>query len=698
MNLQTELTKGSRSHKLYAKRLLKLHISKLEDFLYHIPSRYDDYTVNSKIEQLQEGEVVTVQGKVVEAKNTYTRRFKTIQKVKLDDTTGNLELTWFNQPYIPRSIKIDDVLSVAGRVEKSGNKVTMISPEYEILKDPTQPTLHTGRLVPIYPETAKVSSKWLRRCVYQLLTDYEVELLDFLPDSIRNKHAFSPLIEALWKVHFPKSFEEVAEGRKRLSFDELFLLQLQALERKSKWKKERKGYNLDATKFDKEMATFITSLPFTLTKSQQKAIKMITTDMNSDRPMNRLLQGDVGSGKTVIAAAGIYHVFLHGYTSIIMAPTEILAQQHFATLTKLLSPFGVKIGLATGSKKLGIRNQESGVKKKSKSHNSSFIIHNSKKELDVVVGTHAVLSQKISLDKVGFVIIDEQQRFGVAQRGILRNKGTNPHLLTMTATPIPRTAALAIYGDLDVSYLTEMPKGRKPVKTWVIPPTKREGAYQWIKQELLTHDAQAFIICPFIEESENMQTIKAATQEFIRLQKEVYPDLTLGLLHGKLKAKEKEQVLQEFREKKYSIVVATPVVEVGIDIPNATIIMIEGAERFGLAGLHQLRGRVGRGDKQSYCLLFTESKSEQTTNRLKAMETIQLGAELAEYDLKLRGPGEVYGTRQSGVSMLKIASFSDTTLIDQAKSEADSLFPQLHKFPVLEKKIAHAAEGSVNPD
>ncbi len=675
MNLQTELTEGSRSHKTYAKRLLKLEITKLEDLLYHIPFRYEDYTVHSTIEQLQEGEIVTVKGEVVEAKNTYTRRFKTIQKIILQDSTGLLDLTWFNQPFIPRSIKHNDVLSVSGRVEKFGNKVTMISPEYELMKDPVQPTVHTGRLVPIYPETAGVSSKWLRRNIFQLLTDYEKDLQDFLPEIIRKEYTFPNLIDALWKIHFPDSFEDIEKGRERLSFDELFLLQLAALERKNKWKAQHKGYSLDTTQFKTELKTFISSLPFTLTNSQQKAITMITNDMNSDRSMNRLLQGDVGSGKTIIAAAAIYHVYLHGYTSIIMAPTEILAEQHYATLTNLLIPLGIKVGIATRNKKL---NKEQGI--------------------DVLIGTHAVLSQKISLNKLGLVIIDEQQRFGVAQRGTLREKGVHPHLLTMTATPIPRTAALALYGDLDVSYLTEMPKGRKAVKTWVIPPEKRNGAYEWIKSELLTHDSQAFIICPFIEDSENMQTIKAATTEYIRLQKEVYPDLSLGLLHGKLKAKEKEQVLQEFRDKKYHILVATPVVEVGINIPNATIIMIEGAERFGLAGLHQLRGRVGRGDKQSYCLLFTQSKTEHTTNRLKAMETTQLGAELAEYDLKMRGPGEVYGTRQSGVSMLKIASFSDTALIAQAKEKAQTLFPQLSHYPLLQKKLEHSSVVSINPD
>jgi ATP-dependent DNA helicase RecG len=317
---------------------------------------------------------------------------------------------------------------------------------------------------------------------------------------------------------------------------------------------------------------------------------------------------------------------------------------------------------------------------------------------DILVGTHAVLSDKVKFDRLGFIAIDEQQRFGVEQRGIIRQKGNNPHLLTMTATPIPRTVALTMYGDLDLSYLNEMPHGRKTIKTWLVPPEKRAGAYDWIRKQVKETDSQIFIICPFIEQSENMQTVKAASKEYERLRIEVFPDLKLGLLHGKLKAKEKEHILQEFREKKFDILVATPVVEVGIDIPNATVIMIEASERFGLAQLHQLRGRVGRGDKQSYCLLFTDSRSAMNAQRLKGMETIYSGAELAELDLRLRGPGNLYGTAQHGVPKLKVASFSDTELIQKAKRAADELFPQLSSYPELEEKVNEVTLKTVSPD
>ena len=391
--------------------------------------------------------------------------------------------------------------------------------------------------------------------------------------------------------------------------------------------------------------------------------------------MNRLVQGDVGSGKTIVAAAAAFLTHCNGFQSVFMAPTEILAQQHYKTLHQFLSPFGMQVSLATGSQKL--------------KKDTSF---------DLLVGTHAVLSEKIQFKKLGLVVIDEQQRFGVEQRSIIREKGENPHLLTMTATPIPRTIALTLYGDLDLSYLDQLPKGRKTIKTWLVPEEKRTGAYDWIRQQIQQNNDQAFIICPFIEESENMQTVKAAAVEFERLRKEVYPDLTLGLLHGKLKAKEKDSVLDDFRDKKFSILVATPVVEVGIDIPNATVILIEASDRFGLAQLHQLRGRVGRGKKQSYCLLFTQASSARTVTRLKAMETSQIGSELAELDLKLRGPGELYGTKQSGVKQLKIASFSDFPLIQKAREEAKKYFPTLSTLPFLQQKVEELTLQKVSPD
>ena len=412
-------------------------------------------------------------------------------------------------------------------------------------------------------------------------------------------------------------------------------------------------------------------------------------DLQSGRAMNRLLQGDVGSGKTIVATAGMYLAYLNGYQSVLLAPTEILAQQHFATVSKLLAPLGVKIELITGSTKHESRSKQT--------HDSSLIIHNSSQP-NIFIGTHALLRENVTFNNLGLIVIDEQQRFGVKQRAVLREKGENPHLLTMTATPIPRTIALTMYGDLDVSYLNEMPKGRKVVKTWLVSEEKRLSSYDWMKKEILETDSQVFIVCPFIEESENMTTVKAATKEFEYLSKEVFPDLKLALLHGRQKAKEKDEILKDFKEKKYHILIATPVVEVGIDIPNATVIVIEAAERFGLSQLHQLRGRVGRSDKQSYCLLFTESKNPQTRERLKALETIHSGSDLAELDLKLRGAGEMYGIAQHGRASFRFASFSDSESIAKAQSEARALYPNLHQYPLLQAKIQERINITISPD
>lgn len=681
--LSTPVVDVSRSYKTYSSRLEKLGITKLGDFLYHIPSRYENFSLITPISSLQPGEIVTVRGQLVGIKNEFTRNYKKIQKAIVSDQTGQIEVIWFNQPYLTKYLNPGDTVSLSGRVGTFSRIPVLESPEYEVISEENSQTIHTGRLVPIYPETRGVSSKWLRRQVFSILKSHAEEIQEFLPDSIQKANTFLSLREALTQIHFPDTLENAQKARERLGFDELYLLQLAALLRRREWSESIKGHPFAVTKHIQERESLLSSLPFTLTQSQQHAVSQILTDMEKSQPMNRLLQGDVGSGKTVVAAVGAYEAFLNGFQSVIMAPTEILAQQHFATLSTLLSPFDVNVELITGS-----------IKPKSSKGQKT----DDRKPFDILVGTHAVLSQKITFEKLGLVIIDEQQRFGVEQRSIIRKKGENPHLLTMTATPIPRTIALTLYGDLDVSYLTELPKGRKTIKTWLVPEEKRDGAYKWVHKQITEHADQAFIICPFIEESESMQTIKAASVEYERLSKEVYPDLRLGMLHGKLKAKEKDTVLEKFREKQFDILVATPVVEVGIDIPNATVILIEASERFGLAQLHQLRGRVGRGQKQSYCLLFTTASSPKTTTRLKAMETSQIGAELAELDLKLRGPGELYGTAQSGVRELKVASFSDFPLIEKARLAAKSTLDILSQYPILAQKVADVSIQNVSPD
>ena len=655
-----------RVFKIYARRLEKLGIQNLEDFLYHVPSRYDDYSIFSTISSAQPEETVTIKGKILKIENVYARSYRKIQKAQVEDGTGQIDVVWFNQPFILKSLGKGDRVSLAGRVEVSKGKKVLISPDYEL---ESEDLIHTGRLVPIYPQTHGVSSKWLRRQIYKILSEGKLD--DFLPRQLKTNNSLMGLSEAIRKVHFPESLGEAKKARVRLSFDEVFLLHLSSLKRKGDWKKKLRGARFKI--FEKKINDFIKNLPFELTPSQKKSISEILSDLGKETPMNRLLQGDVGSGKTVVSSIAMYLAYLNGFKSILMSPTEILANQHYRTIKGLFSPFGIRVGLQTGSKK-------------------------SKGDFDVIIGTHAVLFGETKFDNLGFVVIDEQQRFGVEQRSILRSKGGNPHLLTMTATPIPRTVALTFYGDLDLSTLTDMPKGRKQIKTWLVPPRKREKAYEWIEKQLRKIQGQAFVICPFIEESENMTSVKAATKEFERLRKVVFPNLRLGLLHGKMKSKEKDEVLKKFGEDKIDILVATPVVEVGIDFSNATIILIEASDRFGLAQLHQLRGRVGRGDKESYCLLFTESSSPQTIQRLKSMEKIQIGAELAELDLKLRGPGEIYGTAQHGIPMLKVASFSDFDLIQKTKKEAEKIIDDLDKFPLLKQKVSEINVRQVSPD
>lgn len=690
MNLQMPLTQAGRIYKIYAGRLENLGIKTFADFLFHLPSRYEDYSLVSKIGQIQIGETVTIQGEVLDVKTNYLPagrqgmrggRIKTMQKATVTDETGSVELTWFNQPFLTRVLQPKVIISASGVVQRFGRKLSISSPEYEILNTDGG-TIHTARLIPVYPETKGVSSKWLRRQIHNLLEEHLHELADFMPEKILERNSFFTYSQAIQEVHYPQNLDTATQARKRLAFDELFLLQLASQKRRSAWEKDKKTKPYKIEKFRQQIENCITLLPFTLTNAQNKALEEILADLGKNKPMNRLVQGDVGSGKTVVAAIAMYAAYLNGFQSVLMAPTEILANQHYKSIEKLLSPLGIKVELVTGSKKI--------------SDKFSF---------NILIGTHALLSEKVKLENLGLVVIDEQQRFGVEQRGIIKQKGDNPHLLTMTATPIPRTVALTMYGDLDLSYINELPKNRKTVKTWVVPPEKRDAAYEWIRKQIKETNSQAFIVCPFIEPSESMETVKAVNKEYEHLKNTVYKDLPdgrqglkLGLLHGKLKAKEKEEVLQKFKNKEFDILVATPVVEVGIDIPNATIIMIEASERFGLAQLHQLRGRVGRGDKQSYCLLFTDSASATNSQRLKGLETLHSGAALSELDLRLRGPGNLYGTAQHGIPKLKVASFSDTTMIQQARKEADLIFSELSDYPKLAAKVEAVTLEIVSPD
>jgi ATP-dependent DNA helicase RecG len=482
-------------------------------------------------------------------------------------------------------------------------------------------------------------------------------LPDHLPDSIRERLALLPLGQAVAQMHFPDNAERLALARRRLSFDEFFVLQLGVLRQRADWQSDpgipiRGGRSaLDA---------FLGGLPYQLTGAQQRVLNEILKDLEGERPMSRLLQGDVGSGKTVVAAAAMLATATAGYQSVLMAPTEILAEQHMATLAGMLAPHGVSVALLTGS-----------VPRAERAEIHAGLVSG---EVDVLVGTHAVLERGVEFQSLALAIVDEQHRFGVRQRGTLRSKGRNPHMLVMSATPIPRSLALTLYGDLELSVIDEMPPGRLPIQTRWFLPEERERAYRFLQAQV-KKGHQAYIICPLVEESDKIEA-KAAVEEHRRLQKTIFPDLRLGLMHGRLKSEEKEAVMRQFSERELDIMVSTSVIEVGIDVPNATVMMIEGANRFGLSQLHQFRGRVGRGSSQSYCVLLADATTDVGEERLRAIEETNDGFQLAEKDLELRGPGDFFGTRQSGLPELKLASLGDTPLLEKARQEAKTLFKE----------------------
>lgn len=662
------------------KKFKSLDINSFYDLLNLFPNRYENYSLISNIKDLQAGEIVTVKGIIEEFKNTYTKKHITIQKARLTDNTGYIELVWYNQPYLAQMIKKGTFLAAAGMVKQYFDSYSLDTKEYEVLREIQDPTIHTGRIVPIYPEKRGLSSRIIREKIFYLINELNESIIpEWLSEEIITYNKLIPLLTAYKEIHFPSNQSTILRAIERLSFDELFTIQLSAQLIKKEWQKEQVGHMFSVeTPLMASLQTFIQNLPFPLTGAQNRVVDEIIEDLKKPTPMNRFVQGDVGSGKTVVAAIAAYLAHLNGFQTLLMAPTEILAQQHYQTISKLFENYNLKIGLQTGSKKI--------VKKSTdRSGPVPTLLY------DVVIGTHALLNDSLQSEKIGLVIIDEQHRFGVAQRAQLKQKGINPHLLTMTATPIPRTVMLTLYGELDLSVIDEMPKGRLPIKTFVVPPEKRSNGYEWIKKQIQETQCQVFIICPLIEESEGetLKSMKAATKEYEHLQKHVFPKLAVGLLHGKMKPKEKEQVMQDFKNKKYDILVSTSVVEVGIDVPNATIMIIEGADRFGLAQLHQLRGRVGRGENQSYCFLYTETPDQKSSNRLQFFAKTNSGLALAEYDFKLRGPGDIYGKRQHGYADLKIAKLSDTDLIQKTKSAA-SYFAnhyQIEKYPDIQERI-----------
>lgn len=649
-----------------AEQLRTLGAETLWDLLYIFPRRYDDYTLMKPINKLVYGEQVTIIGTVWETRARRTRNNQVMVQSIISDGTGNIQATWFNQPWLADQLPVGMQVVISGQVDQFLGRLVFNSPDWEPLD--LEP-LKTRRIVPVYPLTKGLNSNKMREIMHTAVDQWAPYVPDPLPQAVRDRQNLDTLPQALQQAHFPGSQQELHSARRRLTFDELFLLQMGMQANRREWRTQT-GLRIEADPV--VMVHFRNALPFELTAAQQRVVDEIAQDMASGVPMNRLLQGDVGSGKTLVAAAAMLCVASTGHQAALMAPTEILAEQHYHGLSRLLTPLGVTMALLTGSTPGTARQQ----------------IHAGLADgsIQLLIGTHALIQEAVSFQSLALAVVDEQHRFGVDQRQALREKGggeqagANPHLLSMSATPIPRSLALSLYGDLDLSIIDEMPPGRQEIKTRWLPIQERERAYAFIRNQVLA-GRQAYIIYPLVEESDKVDA-KAAVDDYQRLQAEVFPKLRVGLIHGRMKAEEKEAVMRAFYEGEIDILASTTVIEVGVDVPNATVMLVEGANRFGLAQLHQLRGRVGRGEHQSYCMLIADNESQDAEERLSALEQSNDGFELAEKDLALRGPGEFFGRRQSGLPELQLASLLDMNMLAIAREEAVRLFDE---DPLLEK-------------
>lgn len=648
-----------------AYKLNKLGIYTVQDLMLYFPKKHIDYSSRTLIRDLKEGETTTVFGYIKSVSAFNTQKKLSVVKVTVADESGRLDLSFFqaksNRFMLERTksqFPINAGIMLSGKVKRNNydGKLTFDKPTYSIMTgeflEDKNSNLNIARIVPIYTVCEDLSIKVLRRAIFNAIQKYKDEIENVIPDFMREKIGLLDKKAAVEQIHFPESQELLEQARFSLIFEELFLIQLKMVRIR-----EQNSHNHSALALKiKEkglVKEFIDNLPFELTGAQKKAVNEILNDLNSDVPMARLLQGDVGSGKTVVATIMLLAGVENGYQGALMAPTEILAQQHYNNLQQWLSPMGISVGLFLGSQGKKIREK--------------FRTDLRNGQMNIAVGTHALIQEDVDFNNLGAIVVDEQHRFGVKQRNVLKKKSQNPQILTMTATPIPRTLALTVHGDLDLTIIDELPKGRKPIKTSLV--TSHRGVYELIQSEI---DAgrQAYVVYPLIEESETLSA-KAATIEAERLQKEVFPQYKIGLLHGKLKNDKKEQVMKDFKDKKYDILVSTTVVEVGVDVPNATVMLIENAERFGLSQLHQLRGRVGRNSLQSYCILHTSTKSQETRERLNIMTQTNDGFVIAEKDLQLRGPGEFLGTRQSGLPDLIISDIvRDAKILEMARNEA----------------------------
>jgi ATP-dependent DNA helicase RecG len=697
----------------HAQTLSRLDLVTLRDMLYNFPRRYDDYSKLMPINRLWYGEEVTVIGTVQSISARPLRGGSSyLVEAVVSDGSGALRVTWFNQVWVAKRLRSGAHIVLSGKVDQYLGRLVMNSPEWEPLEEQQ---LSTNRIVPVYSLTAQITQRWLRRLMNQVVMYWAPRVQDPLSDSLRRSAGLVDISRALMQVHFPDSWDDLKAAQQRLAFDEIFLLQIGVLRQKRAWQERT------ARQFQTDDAWFqaqVERMPFPLTGAQQRALQDVRHDLASGHPMNRLLQGDVGSGKTVVAALAMSMVTFQGAQAALMAPTSILAEQHYRSLLRLLAePVEQPLASHSGPELQADQAEQAPVEGDQPAERvpeqqgppppltaSAIRLlvgatpEAEKREIreglatgtiKVLIGTHALIEDPVVFKDLQLTIVDEQHRFGVEQRAALRSKGANPHLLVMTATPIPRSLALTVYGDLDLSVMDEMPPGRQPVGTYVLPPRELERAFMLIRGQV-DQNHQAFIIYPLVEESDKSDA-KAAVEEHAHLQKEIFPKLKLGLLHGRMRPEEKDEVMSRFRDGKYHILVSTSVVEVGVDVPNATVMLIEGANRFGLAQLHQFRGRVGRGADKAYCLLVPDTPDELENQRLQAMVETNDGFVLAEKDLEQRGPGQFLGTRQSGYSELQLANLTDVHLIEKARRIAYDLFESDPNLTLPEHRLLNEA-------
>ena len=710
MQLDTPIQNIPRVGPVFLKRLKKMKIKTIEDLLFHFPHRYENFSNIRPISKIKANETCCLQGKVLDIKTSRTWKKKMfITQAIVQDKTGAIKVVWFSRPYIAKTLNKDDWVCLAGKVNSNQNGFFLSNPVYEKIPEINNKLFingltHTGRIIPVYPETEGLSSRWLRYILRPLLAQFKNQIPEVLPKEILKKYNFISRNQAIWQIHFPDSMPLAEKAMERFVFEELFLMQIFVLNEKFKLNREK---SLAISFNEKITKRFVDSLSYKLTDGQRKSAWQILKDMENPRPMSRLLEGDVGSGKTIVAVIAALNVVKAGYQVAFMAPTEILAKQHFQEASKLLRPFKIRIGFLTGKEdkiiSLKLENETIEISRR------KLLEKTKKGEVDILIGTHSLIQDKVKFSSpsegksggLGLCIVDEQHRFGVEQRAKLIQRPSSdskkriiPHLLSMTATPIPRSLALTIYGDLDLSILDEMPKGRKKIITKVVPPKERDKAFDFIRQQIEMGN-QAFVICPRIEVSEkktnsSWNNVKAVKEEYEKLSEQVFPDLNVEMLHGKMKTSERTKIMRNFKNKKIDILVSTSVVEVGIDIPDATVMMIQGAERFGLAQLHQFRGRVGRSNIQSYCFLLADSSSKKTHQRLKALVKSEDGFELSEKDLEIRGPGSLYGAKQWGIPDLAMKNFQNIALVEKTRNSALEILrqdPSLKKYPDLRDKL-----------